>query len=63
MSLPFRGLRRALVAHPRPAAWRDLPAAVGADDAELIRLARGADVPDPDRIRAMAISYVGLNHR
>jgi len=64
MSSPFHGLRRALGLRPRSGDRFDLPAAAGADDAEMVRLVRGADVPDPDRIRARAaIVLAGVCNR
>jgi hypothetical protein len=60
MTISFRGLRRAVIRDAKGGPRVDhLPAAVGADDAELVRLVRGVDQLDPDRVRANVLVYGG----
>lgn len=54
-----RRLRSILVARPRPDARRDIPAALGATDAELVRLAGRPTAADFARHRALVSVYGG----
>ncbi len=56
-----RRLRSILVARPRPDARRDIPAALGATDAELVRLAGRPTTADFARHRALLGIYGGAH--
>ena len=60
MSMPFgRHLWRAFTPRLRPSSRPDVPAAIGASDAELVRLANGTDATDIIRRQAQALAFGG----
>ena len=59
MSIPFDRLRRVLIPRSRPSDRLEIPAAVGASDAELARLESGRRAAEDTRQQGLALVYGG----
>ncbi len=59
MNMPFGRLRRVLIPRSRPSDRLEIPAAVGASDAELARLGSGRHTTEDARQQGLALVYDG----